>query len=30
MKDWTVAVTSAVLICITVVWCFYIIVWAMS
>ena len=30
MKDWTVAFTTAVLFCITVVWCVYIIVWAMS
>jgi hypothetical protein len=30
MKDWTVALTSAVLFCITVVWCFYIVLWALS
>ena len=30
MKDWAVAVTSAVLFCLTVVWCFYIVVWAMT
>lgn len=30
MKDWAVAITTAVLFCITVVWCFYIIVWAMT
>ena len=29
MKDWAVAVTSAVLFCLTIVWCFYIVVWAM-
>ena len=30
MKDLAVALTAAVLFCITVVWCFYIIVWAMT
>jgi len=30
MKDWAVAVTSAVIFCLTVVWCFYIVVWAIS
>ena len=30
MKDWAFAITSAALFCITVVWCFYIIVWAMT
>ena len=28
MKDWAVAVTSAALFCITVIWCVYIILWA--
>ena len=30
MKDWAVAFTSAVLFSMTVIWCFYIIIWAMS
>ncbi len=28
MRDWAMAFTTAVLFCITVVWCAYIILWA--